>query len=366
MIDPLPISKEKEAVLTRTRPSWLPPKSQKEERKHLKEFQQMMARAAEAEKKRLLKAQENHDTKQEMQGSIARIWEQHVLPNWDVVIREPRTRELWWRGVTPRSRGEVWQKAIGNELELSPGSFDAALARAHAMESKVHDLSPEERANSKEAAWLDAIARDVPNTFPETRIYEPGAAHHKSLADVLKAYAMYRSDIGYVYGTHLIAGIVCLLLRPAEAFVLLANMMNRPVPLAFLVHDQPAMQRTYDNTLQTLKYKFAKLHDHLTNPALGLKPEEFLDPIFRCLFSYNLPPEHVSRIWDVFAFEGDKALIRAAVAILGRLESKLYGGREEILELIGWQNERRWDLGSEDEFMSAVREAGKVDVHNSA
>lgn len=46
--DPLPISKEKEAVLSRTRPSWLPPKSQKEERKHLKEFQRMMARSIES------------------------------------------------------------------------------------------------------------------------------------------------------------------------------------------------------------------------------------------------------------------------------------------------------------------------------
>jgi len=42
MIDPLPMSKEKEKVLSRTRPSWLPPKSQKEEKKHLKEYQRMM------------------------------------------------------------------------------------------------------------------------------------------------------------------------------------------------------------------------------------------------------------------------------------------------------------------------------------
>ena len=42
MIDPLPISVEKERVLSRTRPSWLPPKSQKEERKHLKEYRRMM------------------------------------------------------------------------------------------------------------------------------------------------------------------------------------------------------------------------------------------------------------------------------------------------------------------------------------
>jgi hypothetical protein len=48
MIDPLPISKEKEKVLTRTRPSWLPPKDQKEEKKHLKQYQEMMAQSRES------------------------------------------------------------------------------------------------------------------------------------------------------------------------------------------------------------------------------------------------------------------------------------------------------------------------------
>ena len=50
MIDPLPVSKEKEKVLSRTRPSWLPPKSQKEEKKHVKEYQRMMEASLEAGK----------------------------------------------------------------------------------------------------------------------------------------------------------------------------------------------------------------------------------------------------------------------------------------------------------------------------
>ena len=48
LIDPLPISKEKEKVLSRTRPSWLPPKDKKEEKKHLKEYQRMMELSLEA------------------------------------------------------------------------------------------------------------------------------------------------------------------------------------------------------------------------------------------------------------------------------------------------------------------------------
>jgi hypothetical protein len=79
------------------------------------------------------------------------------------------------------------------------------------------------------------------------------------------------------------------------------------------------------------------------------------------MFTYNLPHEHVARLWDVFVFEGDKALVRGAVAILGILESKLYGSKEEIVSVIGWMNEQRWQVGSENEFIEAVREAGKVD-----
>jgi hypothetical protein len=362
-IDPIPISKEKEAVLTRTRPSWLPPKSKKEEKRHLKEFQQMMARAAEAEKKRATKDQEARETRVEMQDSIARIWEQHVLPNWDAVVREPRTRELWWRGVTPHNRGQVWSKAIGNELELTPTSFNAALSRAHALESSISNLPVEDRAHHKEAAWLDAITRDVPNVCPEERVFQVGGRLHAQLRDVLKAYAMYRSDVGYVYGTHLIAGllVLCLPNDPAAAFVVLANMLNRPLPLAFLVHDPVAMARIHELVLSTLRYKYPSLHAHLTSPALGLKPEEYLDPLFRCLFAYNLPPTHVARVWDLYAFEGDRALIRSAVAVLGCLESKLYGTKDEVLNIISWRCENMWDLGDEEVFVGAIREAGKVD-----
>lgn len=366
MIDPLPVSKEKEAVLTRTRPSWLPPKCQKEEKKHMKEWEQMMARAAEAEKKRAVKEKAAKENKTEMDGSIARIWEQHVLPNWDAVINEPRTRELWWRGVTPSARGLVWPKAIGNDLSLSASSYTAALARAQQIETRLDALPSEERAKSKEAAWLDAIARDVPAVFPDLGLFNcsPPSPAQQTLSNVLKAYALYRSDVGYVYGTHLIAGLLCLHIPPSEpatAFVALANLLNRPTPLAFLIHDQAAMARSHDLVLTTLKYKSPTLHAHLTSPALGLTPSDLLDPLFRTLFAYNLPPALAARVWDLYAFEGDKALVRAAVAILAKLEPKLYGGRDEVLDLLGWGFEGRWELGSEEEFVAAVREAGKVD-----
>ncbi|KAF2725424.1 hypothetical protein K431DRAFT_280782 [Polychaeton citri CBS 116435] len=357
MIDPFPISKEKEAVLTRTRPSWLPPKDPREEKRHMREWEQMMAKAVEVEKKRQSREKEEKEEKKEQQDSIDRIWDQHVLPNWDTVIHEPRTRELWWRGVTPRSRGVVWQKALGNDLTLTAGSFEAALNRAHEMEESIAEMSEDERSTTKEAAWFDAIDRDVPMAFKQA---VPQGLQN-ALTDVLKAYAMYRSDVGYVYGIHLPAGILCRHMRPADAFVALANMLNRPLPMAFLIHDSAAMERAYDLVLGALKYKFSKLHGHLTSSTTGLKPEEYLDPLLRCLFAYNLPTAQVCRIWDIFVFEGDKALIRSAVAVLGKLESKLYGTKDEVLDVISWRNEQNWNFGSDDDLINAVREAGKVD-----
>jgi hypothetical protein len=48
LVDPLPVSKEKEAVLSQTRPAWLPPKSKAEEKRHLAEYQKMVQLAEEA------------------------------------------------------------------------------------------------------------------------------------------------------------------------------------------------------------------------------------------------------------------------------------------------------------------------------
>jgi hypothetical protein len=47
LIDPFQPSAEKQKYLSRTRPSWLPPKNPKEEKKHLKEYQKMLARIEE-------------------------------------------------------------------------------------------------------------------------------------------------------------------------------------------------------------------------------------------------------------------------------------------------------------------------------
>ena len=200
MIDPLPISKEKEAVLSRTRPSWLPPKDPAEEKRHLREYQKMMAQSAEAERRREAAKRSRSECRDTAADGLMRIWEDDILPRWGQAVRERRTRDLWWRGVAPRSRGAVWARAIGNELGLTEASYEAALGRARDVSARVR-TGRGAGEDARCAAWFETIRRDVEErTWKDLRIFQDGAPLHQSLMDVLSAYAMYRSDIGYVSG----------------------------------------------------------------------------------------------------------------------------------------------------------------------
>ncbi|KAL7274845.1 hypothetical protein RUND412_002229 [Rhizina undulata] len=355
MIDPLPISKEKEAVLSRTRPSWLPPKSKEEEKRHLREYQKMMRLSQESERKRLEKERFEQEQRERLKDDLFKVWDQHIIPNFTKMTRKSETRELWWRGVAPRCRGTVWQLSFGNHLAASADTYRLALKRAKTVELTV-GCNPNLHSG-KERDLFSAIRRDVDRTFEELKIFQKNGPLHESLLDVLMAYSMYRSDVGYVYGTHTVAGLLLLNLTPEQAFVTLANLLNRPLPLAFYTQDEGAMSRVYNLFLKAFKYKLPSLHQHI-NQTLRLPPSAYLEPMFLTLFSLHCPLDLTARIWDVYSFEGDSFLVRTAVGVLTVLESRLYGNREEVLKVLGW-GAPKWELGTEDVFMQVVRDAGK-------
>ncbi|KAJ5092040.1 hypothetical protein NUU61_006910 [Penicillium alfredii] len=400
MIDPLPISKEKEKVLTRTRPSWLPPKDQKEEKKHLKEYKQMMAQSQETEKRKAARAASAQCEKDTTRETLQSLWDQYVCPQWERALREPRTRELWWRGVPPRNRAAIWRRAIGNELELSEETFTKALQRARDLQNKK-EADPNEK-NKRLLECFDAIQADVPKAFPDLNLFSESGPLRETLINVLQAYCMYRSDVGYIHGLHTIAALLVLQLpTPASAFLAMANVLNRPLPVAFLTWDRGAMARTYGLASDTLRYKYPRLATHLRE-TLRLSEEEIWEPIFRTLLTNGLDLDRISRVWDCWVFEGDRIMIRSAVAILSCLQAQLFSfhqlddqSRITVRNILGWgprhvgaNNQKPKDrhsapaaagfgggqimnpgvadywvltaAGNEDGFMDAVREAGKV------
>lgn len=314
--------------------------------------------------------------KDRIKSDTHRVWDTQIIPNWDTMTRTNATRELWWRGVAPQCRGQVWRLSFGNHLTVGPETFRLALKRARDVEEGIKK-SPT-MYSFKERELFSAIRRDAGKTFPELKIFQVCPAGfvreggrlmteqengplNENLIEVLLAYAMYRSDVGYVYGTHTVAGLLLLNLSPEQAFMALVNLLNRPLPLAFYTQDSGAMSRVYNLFLKAFKYKLPSLYQHI-NVILCIPPHEYLEAMFLTLFSLHAPLEITSRIWDVYGFEGDTFLVRCAIGVMSVLESRLYGSRDEILGTLAWGARTKWELGSEDVFMDAVRSAGKEEM----
>jgi hypothetical protein len=286
---------------------------------------------------------------------------------------------LCWRGVSSKLRGRVWQRAVGNSLGLNTMSFDKALARAKEIQS-----APEKELYEREKAmrrWFSDIERDAETAFPELNVFQRNGPLWQDLMDVCKAYACYRGDVGYIYGLQLVAALI-LLQTPAkaEAFILLANAMNKPAPLAFQTGDLSTTARTYNHAVDTLSIKFPRLYEYLFGSietgGLGFTAELIFEPMLRTLFCNGLDIDRLCRVWDVWVFEGDKTLVRTAVAILGSLSTQLFHiegdidlRRRNIQEMLAWGPFNRtkpgqyWDLRnlSEERFVEEIRSAGTLD-----
>lgn len=377
-LDFMPISKEKEAILSRTRPSWLPPKDPREEKRHLKEYQQMMAKSIEAEKKRVENLKMQKWQKDNTRENLNKLWEESIWPNWDRMTSDRSTRELWWRGVSPKVRGQVWQRAIGNQLALTEKSYTIALQRAKDIRCKQADELNEQDTSMR--AWLTDVDRDVDAAFTELNLFQRNGPMRQDLVDICQAYVCYRNDVGFVYGIQLIAALLLLQLnKPREVFVCLANCLNRTTPAGFLTCDASVTGRTYVQAADALAVRAPKVWQYLFSSAreggLELKGEEVFEPMFRTLFANGLDLERLVRVWDCWVFEGDRVLVRTAVAVLSSLESQIMGFEGEqttrkrrVVETLGWGFSGRkakggcWDLdgvGDVDAFMKVVKSMGR-------
>jgi hypothetical protein len=262
-------------------------------------------------------------------------------------------RKMWWNGIPPKLRGTVWQKAIGNELGTAAVTYNVALEKA---QSEFKELG--------QAALDGRYAQIVENTkgvFPDLKMFAPQTEDspeqplHQELVNVCIAYSSYRPDVDTTAGVHHIAALFLLNMSAAESFITLSNILNRPMPLSFLVRDLTAMHAAYDTTLSALVKKNHSLSQRLAN--LRVEPRDYLLSMFNSLFCDRLSIEHAARVMDVYVMEGDKIPPRVALGLLGVLEGAcMTGDAAEVARMLRKKSIRE----TPDEFMGKVYEAGKT------
>jgi hypothetical protein len=97
--------------------------------------------------------------------------------------------------------------------------------------------------------------------------------------------------------------------------------------------------------------------------------------MLRTLFANGLDLERLVRVWDCWAFEGDRVLVRTAAAVLSCLEGQILAfegdhttRKRKVIEMLGWGPVGRrvktgyWNLeqvGDVDAFMKVVKSMGR-------
>ncbi|CAN6637190.1 hypothetical protein TRVA0_016S01134 [Trichomonascus vanleenenianus] len=333
--DPI-VNQPQATVVSRTRPTYLPPKSAQEERKHREEYQRLVQQVALADKKREEQKKLELEARRKQEAKDEAEWRDRVLPHFDTVCKDAKTRELWWRGVPARFRSTVWKRRIGNRLQITPQVYDECVA--------------------KPCNCIEQMSRDASSTLPELKIFDRECGPlHADLVTVLRAYAAYQPLIGYRKGMNSIAAMFLLNMPKYEAFVAMANLLDdAPLVRAVYLGDEQTSNNYYYSFLKVLNAKLPNLYKHLGE--VRLSPEAYLEPMIRSMFCGLLSIDVTSRVWDIMIFEGDGVLLRTALGVLTAMECRLYGDRAELLKEL---EAPRVDK-DENSFMLAVRQAFKA------
>ncbi|KAJ7808258.1 rab-GTPase-TBC domain-containing protein [Mycena olivaceomarginata] len=340
-----------EKVMSRTRPSFLPPKSRQEDNKHLDEWESMMKQSRATAEKRRKAFQERRLAREKKIDDSLSIWEKEIVPDWKVVHKNPALRKLWWEGIPTKLRASMWANAVGNALALSKDNYRTCLARAkRALGSGAFP-----------SATLSLIEQDISTTLPSLHIF-----HHENgplyaeLKDMMCAWVVSRSDegLGYTLGAAKIGAMLLINMPVQQAFIVMRNLMERHCMRSFFggdgSKDDVSAMNLLPNVLTKRRIFDTLLADGMPKIYFNFKqhqisPAAYLPDWLLPLFLDHLPFEACARIWDILLLEGDSFLYRAALGILAVLEPRLFfPDRKELLELLRGENKAALDVATRE------------------
>ncbi|WWC65933.1 uncharacterized protein I303_108555 [Kwoniella dejecticola CBS 10117] len=317
-----------EKVRSHTRPAYLPPKDKHEDEVHLHQWEEMMAQSRDHEKQ-VQKQKEARRLEREKKLAIA-------IPKWESLLNgdfsagkvqnDLSLRKLWFDGVPTHLRGKAWSLAIGNPLAVSKDAYKSYVTRSEKAQKSAR--FPQN--------VLDQIEVDIDKTLPTLKLFHRGSPLRDDLKEMICAWVVYRSDDGMGYAPYIshLSAMFLLVSPPSEAFISLINLLSRPCLRAFYTETLDEIDAYY-RVLENLQADaYPKIYANCKN--LGLRvPEGW----FRGMLVEQIDFESACRLWDQIMLDGDGFIFRAALAIFGFLEPRLYyPDHDEILSVLEGHN----------------------------
>uniref|UniRef100_A0A8C1SLV4 TBC1 domain family member 4 n=1 Tax=Cyprinus carpio TaxID=7962 RepID=A0A8C1SLV4_CYPCA len=248
---------------------------------------------------------------------------------WDRKLSSPCRTKVQWdkeeihsavcQGVPKSRRGEVWL-LLSQQYRLR----HRLPQRQQPPETPYQDLLKQLTAQQH------AILVDLGRTFPTHQYFSTQlGAGQLSLYNLLKAYSLLDTEVGYCQGISFVAGLLLLHMSEEQAFD----------TLKFLMYDL-SIRRQYRPdmiSLQIQMYQLSRLlHDYHRNLYTHLEEHEicpslYAAPWFLTLFASQFPLGFVARIFDLLFVQGTEVIFKVALCLLSSHEG-------EILECDGFES----------------------------
>lgn len=244
----------------------------------------------------------------------AQLWDELLTSEecGDRRINPDVLQDMVKAGVPRYKRGEIWQ-LLAEQYKLRwPPATVTDVDTTTSFQQLLNELTVHQHA----------ILIDLGRTFPNHPFYkECLGAGQMSLYNLLKAYSLLDTEVGYCQGLSFVSGVLLLHMSEEEAFEMMKHFLFY---LGFRKQYKPDMV-----ALQVQLYQLYRLvHDHYRDlyqhfEKHDISPALFAAPWFLTLFASQFPLGFVSRLFDVIFLQGMEAVFKVGLALLGSFADTL-------------------------------------------
>lgn len=236
------------------------------------------------------------------------------------------------KGIPPPLRGVVWMSMSGSRDAQLEDQFDR-----FSGESSPYEL---------------LIGKDLGRSFPGVDMFrDPDGDGQRMLGNVLKAFSLHDTKIGYCQGLAFLVGPLLMHMPDKQAFCVLIRyvyLLDAPRISSLTTH---SLMERYDlrtcflpdlSGLHVRIYQFRELLRH-NFPTLSAHLEElqvetaYVSQWFLSFFAVTCPLPMLFRIYDVVFAEGaSETLMRVALSLMRKNESRLLACQEleDVMQLL--------------------------------
>ncbi|KAM3462914.1 hypothetical protein MY5147_005044 [Beauveria neobassiana] len=219
------------------------------------------------------------------------------------------------KGIPPPLRGVVW-------ISMS-GSRDAQLEEQF------------DRFSGESSPYELIIGKDLGRSFPGVDMFrDPEGDGQRMLGNVLKAFSLHDTKIGYCQGLGFLVGPLLMHMPDKQAFCVLVRLMERYDLRACFLPDLSGLHVRIYQFRELLRHNFPALSAHLEELQVETA---YVSQWFLSFFAVTCPLPMLFRIYDVIFAEGaSETLMRVALSLMRKNESRLLACQEleDVMQLL--------------------------------